>query len=246
MKRILLILLSVTTVWLCTACQNDDRTDPSSGNSSSTTESSDISDEPVPARSLLDDSFGTLYGGTAYYLETDMTVESTSSPDTSNCYHLTVAIDKTANQAMLLMSVENGTQNHIIIRDRQSYNLNDTDKTYTVQSFEDSIELFAKLYTSDLYLGITEPLTMMDTGNKKITVDGKEQEVTYEEYRMAPSDSSAGVTDEAYITYYFDKGQPCMEIMETAGGKTTFVFRKVTDQFPDKTLFDIPNGYERV
>lgn len=243
MKRLWLIVLCLASVCFCTACQKDAAEEKPSETADASAEREESS-EPEPV-CLLDESFGKLYSGTTYYLETDMTVESTSSPDTSSRYHLTIAVDKAANQAMLLMNVENGSENHIIIRDGQSYNLNDADKTYTVQSFEDSIDLFARLYTADLYLGVTEPLTLTDTGDKKITLDGKEKTVTYEEYRMAAPDTSAEATEEAYVTYCFDNGKPCQEVLETVSGKTTFVFRQVTDHLPGSVSFTMPDDYRK-
>ncbi len=244
MKQVFLILLSLTAVLLCTSCHNETLKDDTSGTQSSVTEHSKASSDPQPT-SLLDATFGTLYKGDTYYIKTDMTVESTSSSENSSRYQLTIAVDKTNNTAMLYMKVENGSENHIIIREKQSYNLNDKNKTYTVQSFEDSIDLFAGLYTSGMYLGLTEPLELMDSGRKTIKLDNAEKNVTYEEYRMTGDNQPSQEAEDAYITYYFDNRQPCMEVMEAAGGKTTFVFRQITSAIPDKSVFEIPKDYER-
>ena len=244
MKRVLFIVLSLVTVLLCTACHQDDSSAKTSSGESSGVQSQEESSEPEPD-TLLAASFGKLYKGQTYYIETDMKVESISSSGSSSYYHMTIAIDKSAAQGMLSMTIENGSENHIIIRDGQSYNLNDTLKTYTVQAFEDSIDLFAGLYTSELYLGLTKPLTMTDTGHQVITLDGKEKNVIYEKYKMAAQTELSGSTEDAYITYYFDDGKPCMEMMEAVSGKTTFIFRQISDQIPDKKIFDIPAGYTR-
>ena len=102
----------------------------SSGESSGV-QSQEESSEPEPD-TLLAASFGKLYKGQTYYIETDMKVESISSSGSSSHYHMTIAIDKSAAQGMLSMTIENGSENHIIIRDGQSYNLNDTLKTYEI------------------------------------------------------------------------------------------------------------------
>ena len=243
--KLLMLLMIISAVCFCTACGNDSSEETVSRQSSSEPESTDVSEEPEPP-TLLKSTFGTLYSGETYAIETDITVESALAPASGNHYHLKIAVDKTVQKAMLYMNIEDGSVNHIIIKDGQSYNLNDTDKNYTVQVFEDSIDLFAKLYTSELYIGLTEPLEMTESGEKKITLNGKEQTAAYEKYKMVNQEETYNKTEEAYITYYFIKGQPCMETMETASGKTTFVFQNISDKITDKTIFDIPAEYERV
>ena len=247
MKRLVSILIIAGMLLCLQGCSNEDE---KKENETSAAEASDMSDtsaeeEIYRTLPLLENSFGKLDEQNEYYIETSMTVESVRSPDRIFRYVQTVAIDKTKKTGMSRMTSvdEDGSEttiSHIIIKNKTAYTINDSEMTYTTESYKNSPESFGKIYTTEQYLGTTEYLIPGGSGKAEITLEGAEKKVVadYESYRMSANSSDSPAADDTYITYYFHDKKPVLEIIENSEGKTTFTFRSVEYKISDRSVFD--------
>ena len=246
MKRIIAACLVSVIMLSAAACSEKPDTDEASKE-----QSAGISEEPSAEESsrdekeLLRESFGKLFEGSELYIRASITVESGLSGSDINSYELTAAADKNDQKAMILMTIPGGQNAHVIVRNNYSYQLDDEEQTYKKQLYAESVEEFISPYTKELYLGVTDPLIFESSGSEEIDPDGdgKKESADYLKFRMSQSEISADRNSEVYITYYFIGSRPVMEIMEKTGGKTTFVFKELSDKIADRTIFDIDEGY---
>ncbi len=236
MKRIVLLLISSAILFTFAGCNNGGNDDSSDINSEP---SSQVSGESsVEEKTKLESCFGELYDNDEYYISADISVVSNSSPGDVSRYELKIAADNRNNRAMLHMKPSQGDTVHIIIRDGFSYNINDEQGTCSQQSFTEDVSAFTSSYTTELYLGITKNLELLKSGTKEVSSEGSggRKELYYETYRLS---SGEGSGDSISITYYFDGDIPKQEVMETAAGRTTFVFKEISTEIKDKTVFDV-------
>jgi len=240
MKKAIIMLLAFTIVFASAGCTNSDKQQPEKTESSGASGITEQSTETESVR-LTEQYFGSLYSSSSYSITTDMTVKSNYSPTESSLYHLTIAVDNDHQQAMLQMDIGDHDSIHIIIKDQKSYKLDDQNKTYTVQKYEDTITSFAKIYTEELYLGITEPLELIDYGEEK----SDDETLHVEKYRMTETEQSDDTIDSAYVTYYYKDKSPYKEVLETANGNTTFIFKEINKSISDQTIFKIPSDYQQ-
>lgn len=238
MKRFILILLTVSIVLFSAGCASGN--EESSGTSSAVSgDVSQQSSEPEQ-ETRLNKCFGEFYSQDEYYISTNISVVSSSSPETVSKYALQVAADNKNNAAMLHMKPSQGETVHIVIKDGFSYNINEETDTCTQQVFNDEVSSFTASYTTELYLGITENLQLKETGEKEVSIEGtdKKQKLYFEKYSMNDGEEES-LSDGMSITYYFDGETPKMEVMETAAGKTSFVFNEVSSKIKDRTVFNV-------
>lgn len=241
MKKVLSILTLAAILFSLTACSSGDG-DQSSGDNSGSASDQSSAASGVKEPTRLEKSFGELYGKDEYYISTEISVSSASSPDEVSKYELVLAADKKNNAAMMKMKPSQGERMYIIIRDGFSYNINEETGEYTEQLFTSDVEAFTAAYTTELYLGINENLDLLGTGTEEVAVDGsgKKQELYYEKYSMKSEDEEPS-DDSVTVTYYFDGSTPKMEVMESKNGKTTFLFKEISDSIKDRSVFDVPN-----
>ena len=245
MKRKIIAMLCVMTLALSFGGCKGQEGQPSEKPSEPSAESS-VESSAAEELTQLEKTFGVIDQSDQLYIVTDMKVESNSSQEESSRYHMTIAADKKQQQASLEMKIDDKTEMHIIIKDGKSYLLNDQDKTYTVRKFEDTVEGFTDMYTKELYLGVTEPLQLVEKGEQKIQPDTSEKETNtvFEKYRLTGEAEHSASADEAYITYYFLHDAPYYEVLETSEGKTTFSFTAASGTLTVNGAFDIPKDYE--
>ena len=239
MKRFIIILLMASFVLMFSGCGSNGNDENSGTSSTVSGEVSQESTEPVQ-ETRLSKCFGELYSQDEYYISTDIFVVSSSSPETVSKYALQIVADNKNNAAMMYMTPSQGETVHIVIKDGFSYNINEETDTCAQQIFTDDVSSFTSSYTTELYLGITENLTLKETGEKEVTIEGtdKKQKLYFEKYSMTGGEEES-LADSMSITYYFDGSTPKMEVMETAAGKTVFVFDEVASKIKDRSVFDV-------
>lgn len=245
MKRIFILCLIMASAILCSSCSTDKEDEKQSSSPSVSFVQSSDEQSSKEEKDLLKESFGSLFASEEYYIETEFTVESSSSTLDFTEYNLIVAADRNNQSAMIDMTMTDGQRAHMLVRNNYSYRIDDEKQTYTKQPYTEDIGELLSLYTKELYLGITEPLIFDSSGKETIKpfADGEEIQADYLRYRMSPEEQSSESADEVFITYYFSGDKPVMEVMEKVGGKTTFVFMNLSEKINDRSVFDINNSY---
>lgn len=262
MKRFLCVLMIAALIMLLCSCNNEQN-----NNSSDASDVSSASDEKsrqsdADSESSIDytlgkrlfNSFGKLWGGTAYYLDVGMTVEGLSttneegSVELSNqtyYYRFRIALDKEKKCAFLKMNMPDNTTGHLIIKDGKCYRLIDDEKAYQSQTYPGEVATFGEGYTTDQFLGVINNLQLSESGQESIRMPNEEKafNADYERYNYIPSDSASGSGASATVCYYFRDDVPCVEVFDTELGRTTFVIYEVSSTVPDQSVFDIPSDY---
>ncbi len=244
MKKRICLFLSLTVLLLFSSCSKN----PEPDHSDETSQVSSQEASPVPEESsdpmkgaILPSVLGFLQDGSSYYLKAEMKVEKTGKPDQSKQYQLLIAVDLQKNTAMVFAEMPDETI-HVLVKNKMSYRIHDEEKSYSVQRFTGGLASLAKSYTSDLYLGVTTGLSLIESGKASITLTDGSAPVSadYEKFEMLNTVSS---TDALYFTYYYIQQKPVMEIMETSSGKTTYIFREISDTIKDTSVFSLPSDY---
>ena len=199
--------------------------------------------EPEKIGKLFQNSFGKLRNSNSCYINVKMTVEtfSVSSDNTDSGltdYEYAIALDKKKKIAALSFN----SFARCVVKNKQSYTINDDSETCTISSYTLGEEYFAEQYTADIYLGMADNMTFSESGTThyQLSSESDSSEVQYEKYQLSHSENSS---DNITVTYYFKASRPYAEIMETTNGKTIFEFVAVTDQIEDEKIFDIPDNY---
>ncbi len=238
MKRSIIIIVSMAAILLFSGCASEVKEESSDKTSQASVQTSEGSDQVQLTKT--ESFFGGLYKQDEYSITADISVVSTASPDDVSRYALKIAADFRNNAAMMHITPSEGEKVHIIIKDGFSYNISEEQGTCTQQKFNDEISSFTSLYTTELYLGISENLELIESGSREVSPDGssKKQKLFYEKFRLTGKDESSGA-DDVSITYYFDGDTPKTEVMETAAGNTTFVFKEISSKIKDRSIFDV-------
>ena len=216
------------------------------------------SSEEIRLGEKLQNSFEKLWDSTSYEMEVTMLVEShedrTSRTDDSGTeadgtmrYHYQVAVDQNSDRAMLLMEMPDGTTGHLLIDNRVCYKLDDAAKTYEQQTYPYNAYSFGQLYTTELFLGMTDFLQLCDSGSREVELtELKKQTLDFESYRFTPGEEVSEALQDMTVTYYFRSDIPVCEVVETEQGKTTFLFDYISDKVEDVSVFEIPADYSEV
>lgn len=261
MKRIIGVLVCVALLVTAGGCQQNGETTEASNQeevSAAASGGTEASAEPIQPGEKLQNSFVKLWDGTGYEMDVTMLVESEEGlpPDTSENskttdgvmkYHYQVAVDQNTDRAMLLMEMPDGTVGHLVIDNQVCYKLNDEEKTVEKQTYPYNAYSFGQLYTTELFLGITRDLQLTDSGSREVKLgEAEKQELAFESYRFVPEEQASQSFQDMTVTYYFQQDKPFGEVVETARGKTTFVFQKVSDSIREPSVFEIPSDYTDV
>ena len=103
--------------------------------------------------------------------------------------------------------------------------------------YKKSIDSFIRAYTLDMNMGMSESLKIADSGTADFD---KQKELDFEKYNVVVSgDSNEKIT----VTYYFKDGKPYAEVMQSDRGKTTFIFKTVSDTIKDQKIFEVSKDY---
>lgn len=261
------MLIGMTLLISAGACSSDTKTESSeeseavSASSDSSEDTTQESSDTAPVSRLLDQTFGKLWNNPTYWITADMIVETEvfGASDTSentpavSAYHYTVTVDRKQNRGMVNMTYPDQSNVHLIIKGGQLYDINDKDKVYSTQTFEEPLGTFGEAWTTKLSLGVTENLVYQSGGAANFTdpLTSETTEVTYETYCLSSvssiaSDDSSDGSDEMTFTYYFKDQQPIAEVMQTRQGKTTFLFREIYDSVSDQSVFLIDKEYQEI
>ena len=135
------------------------------------------------------------------------------------------------------MKESNGNKEHYIVNDSKIYDINDSEKTYNVLEYKKSIDSFIRAYTLDMNMGMSESLKIADSGTADFD---KQKELDFEKYNVVVSDGSS---EKITVTYYFKDGKPYAEVMQSDRGKTTFIFKTVSDTIKDQKIFEVSKDY---
>lgn len=240
-KRGLCLLITLLTV-LLPGCGKQPEKDEASHTDESVVRQQSAEEKQISVKDTrLYRAFRLLHEGEAFYVEADMFVVRTVASAQTYQYHLTLASDRKNQQAEVRLKMPEDREEHIIIRDKRSYRLDESEKTYTSDKYEGGLSAFLQKYTADWHLGETDGLIFEASGTETITLPdtGKEINAVYEKFRKEPSSKAS---EPLYFTYYYDNDKPCMEIMENASGKTTFLLRTLMEKIPDQ-CFELPSDY---
>ena len=219
-----------------------------SGCSTGGTAESSVNSEEVPETEsevsvqkdtgeLLESTFMKLWKSDTVDIEVTMTVEGKEKTDEKQVYKYRLAGDKKNKNAMLEMEEPDGNKVHYIINENKIYDINDSEKTYSVSEYKKTVDGFIRAYTLDMDMGISESLKIADSGTADFD---KQKELDFEKYNVVVSgDSNEKIT----VTYYFKDGKPYAEVMQSDRGKTTFIFKTVSDTLKDKKIFEVSKDY---
>lgn len=185
---------------------------------------------------ILEKTFVELWKSETVYIEADMTVEGMEKTGEKQVYKYRTAVDGKNKNAMLYMEEPDGKKVHYIINDGKIYDIDNSEKKYSVSEYENTVDSFLKAYTIDMNMGMTEPLKIADTGITEF--DG--QELEFEKYNVKVADGS---DENITVTYYFKDGKPYAEVMQSDRGKTSFLFREVSDSIKDSNIFKVSKDY---
>lgn len=254
MKKLICILLSLMLITLASACTNDTGEESVSELSTEeqSSEAEESSEEEKPEYDKLRNTFGKLWSGDYYYIDVRMIVESadtTVSGQESGAekteYSYQIAVDQISDRAMLNMNTPDGTTGHLLINGKKCYKLDDGNKEYSEQEYPYNAKRFGEIYTTDIYLGMMNYLTPESCGKKSFQADEQTapEELDYEQYRLTPDSDASDAVTEAHITYYFKNDIPYAEVLETDKGKTTFIFKEITDKPVSYKIFELPSDY---
>ena len=185
---------------------------------------------------LLESTFMELWKSDTVDIEVSMTVEGKEKSSGKQVYQYRVAGSKKNKSAMLEMEEPDGKKVHYIINADKIYNINDSEKTYTVSEYKKTVDSFIKAYTTDMNLGMSESLKIADSG----TADFDGKELDFEKYSVKMSD---GAGENITVTYYFKDNKPYAEVMQSDRGKTTFIFKKVSDTIKDENILKVSKDH---
>ena len=219
-----------------------------SGCSTGGTAESSVNSEEVPETEsevsvqkdtgeLLESTFVKLWKSDTVDIDVTMTVEGKEKTDEKQVYKYRIAGDKKNKTAMLEMKESNGNKEHYIVNDSKIYDINDSEKTYNVLEYKKSIDSFIRAYTLDMNMGMSESLKIADSGTADFD---KQKELDFEKYNVVVSDGSS---EKITVTYYFKDGKPYAEVMQSDRGKTTFIFKTVSDTIKDQKIFEVSKDY---
>ena len=219
-----------------------------SGCSTGGTAESSVNSEEVPETEsevsvqkdtgeLLESTFIKLWKSDTVDIEVTMTVEGKEKTDEKQVYKYRIAGDKKNKNAMLEMEEPDGNKVHYIINENKIYDINDSEKTYNVLEYKKSIDSFIRAYTLDMNMGMSESLKIADSGTADFD---KQKELDFEKYNVVVSDGSS---EKITVTYYFKDGKPYAEVMQSDRGKTTFIFKTVSDTIKDQKIFEVSKDY---
>lgn len=258
-KRIISAVLSAGVI--CTAlCSctggNTQTASESSTENSTVSKSSSVSQASAEGQRLLMKTFGELWMGTAYYIETTMTSEydenvvgssegsHTSGGDgyTKKQYNYIIAVDAENDTAGLNMISADGTLS-CVVKDNKIYTIDHATKTYTTEPYGYDAVKYGEQFTVNITLGMINKLTFVNTGS---TTYGDEK-VTFEKYKVDTSEADAGGAQlgETDVTYYFsdETGKPVAEIVKSSKGVTTFDIHTISGKIEVPEILEIPSGY---
>ncbi len=175
---------------------------------------------------MVKETFENLWRSHTIFIDAEMTVEENEG--TKTVYHYVTAADKQKKLAMLKMEPSDGTKVHYILRDGTLHEI-DEQGNDNPSEYSGTVENFIRAYTSDLNLGVNDAMTLTETG----TADwnGKTA-LEFAKYRVSSSEKIS-------ITYYFDNDKPYAQVMQSERGKTTFLFREITDTVKDTSIFAV-------
>jgi len=185
---------------------------------------------------LLESTFMELWKSDTVDIEVSMTVEGEEKSNEKQVYQYRIAGSKKNKKAILEMEEPDGKKVHYIINADNIYDIDDSEKTYTVSEYKKTVESFIKAYTTDMNMGMSESLKIADSGMTEF--DGKE--LDFEKYNVKMSD---GAGENITVTYYFKDNKPYAEVMQSDRGKTTFTFKKVSDTIKDENIFKVSKDY---
>ena len=186
---------------------------------------------------LLESTFMKLWKSDTVDIDVTMTVEGKEKSDEKQVYQYRIAGDKKNKNAVLEMEEPDGKKVHYIINDDKIYDINDSEKTYTVSEYKKTVDSFIKAYTTGMNLGMSESLKMADSGTTEFD---KKKDIEFEKYNVKVS---GGAGEKITVTYYFRNGRPYAEVMQSERGKTTFMFKKVADSVDNGNVFKVSDDY---
>ena len=233
MKKIILFL---SIILMLSGCSTGG-TAESSVNSEEVSETESEVSVQKDTGELLESTFMKLWKSDTVDIEVTMTVESKENSDEKQVYTYRIAGDKKNKTAMLEMKESNGNKEHYIVNDSKIYDINDSEKTYNVLEYKKSIDSFIRAYTLDMNMGMSESLKIADSGTADFD---KQKELDFEKYNVVVSDGSS---EKITVTYYFKDGKPYAEVMQSDRGKTTFIFKTVSDTIKDQKIFEVSKDY---
>lgn len=190
----------------------------------STTTSSESSSGDSKSE-LLSKSYVDIMKSGKYFMHYKATVTADGQSMEADC---TMAID---GEKISSSTVTNGVKAHMIIKDKELYMINDTDKTFfkfpvpednnsnpNVQNAEkDKIDMDGVTYV----------------GKGKDTFKGKEY--NYEEYK----------TNDGTIRYYFDGNKLHAMVVKTGNDEMIMEILELSNKV-DASTFEVPSGYTEV
>jgi hypothetical protein len=215
MKKIMTILYAtIFAAGILAGCSGN-----TTNNTANTTDSNGTSQTETKS-DLLSSSYADIMKSGKYFMHytTDTTVEGKTIKSETE-----MAVD---GSNILMKTVSDGINTHMIIKDKTLYVLNDTEKTYYKMTITDtgsgttSSAKDEKIDTS----GITY------VGKGKAEINGKMMD--YEEYK----------TDKGTIRYYFDNKKLYAIVIKSDEMETTMVIVELSDKVTAE-MFEIPTGY---
>ena len=233
MKKIILFLSIIIMLSGCSTGGNSE----SAVNSEQSSEIQSEVSVQKDTGELLESTFMELWKSDTVDIEVSMTVEGKEKSNEKQVYQYRIAGSKKNNNAMLEMKEPDGKTVHYIINDDKIYDIDDSEKTYTVSEYKKTVDSFIKAYTTDMNMGMSESLKIADSGTADFD---KQKDIEFEKYNVKMSD---GTGENITVTYYFKDGKPYAEVMQSDRGKTTFTFKKISDTIKDENIFKVSKGY---
>lgn len=235
MKKVCMLFILVMLLGLSACGGNNTQ------NSGSVSEYSIVAESPEKIKrdtgELFEKTFVELWKSDVIYIDVEMTVENNENSEKKDVYQYTLAGDKNKKTAMINMNQPDDKKLHCIIENDKIYYINDSEKTYKISEYKNTIDEFIKTYTKDMNLGASESMKFYEDGMTDFNGLGN---ITFEKYNVLSSDKSVSSIN---ITYYFKDDIPYAEIMQSDKGKTTFMFNAVSDKIADSSIFKIPSEY---
>ncbi len=250
MKRNLTFMLLAVICLSLSACSPSAEPEQSSETESSVVSTQESEQSKAPTNELLQNSFGKLLVGKDYSISIKMTVvtfsDSSSDEDTSVDYTYDLIVNGSKSRAYLLMRQDKEIKGHYIIKDKKLYDLNDENAEYKISPYDNDVANFGKRFTTGIYLGISETLTVQENGTAAYTSTNKVKtdHLQYEKYTINSTNNQP--MEQTTVTYYFKDKTPIAEVLETENGKTIFEFTQLSDKATDDTVYTIPDEYYEI
>lgn len=232
MKKIMLIL---SIILMLSGCSTGGTAESSVNSEGESEIPSEISVQKDTGE-FLENTFMKLWKSDTVDISVTMTVEGKEKSDEKQIYTYRIAGDKKNKNVMLEMEEPDGNKVHYIINDSKIYDINDSEKTYSVSEYKKTVDSFIKAYTTDM-MGMSESLKIADSGTADFD---KQKELDFEKYNVVVSGNSS---EKITVTYYFKDGKPYAEVMQSDRGKTTFLFKTVSDTLKDRKIFEVSKDY---